>query len=197
MNREQYGMHPGSIANTMKKESDTQRASIKRIAGFYNMLPNLLWSIIGLVPISIFCYTRLDPKLFWLFIGISFLPVFLSNSFLNKIQLANKTTTYQKLRVGIVLQLSQNGVVINRLIRKRFPGYKAVRKDPKSVNKLIKQTYAFEKFHYMLFLFFSMTSIYALVAGYIGWAAIILLTNLLYNVYPILLQQYIRLKLAV
>lgn len=181
----------------MKKESDTQRPNVKRMVGFYNTLPNMLWSALGLVPISIFCYTRMNTKLFWLFIGISFFPVFLSNTFINKIQIGRKTTTYQKLRVDLVQQLSQNGVVINRLIRKRFPGYKAVRKDPRSINRLLKQTYAFEKFHYMLFLFFSMAGIYALMEGYIGWAVIILLTNLLYNIYPILLQQYIRLKLAI
>ncbi|ANE52131.1 hypothetical protein [Flavisolibacter tropicus] len=190
-------MHPSSIANTMKKGKDIQARNLKRMVGFYNMLPNLVWSILGLVPISIFCYTHLTSRLFWLFIAISFLPVFLSNAYLSKIQIARTTTTYRKLRVGLIQQLSQNGVVINRLIRRRFPTYKAVRKDAKSMNRLLKQTYAFEKFHYMLFLFYSMVGVYALFKGYIGWAAIILLTNLFYNIYPILLQQYIRLKLAV
>jgi hypothetical protein len=49
----------------------------------------------------------------------------------------------------------------------------------------------------MLFVFFALATVYALWKGLAGWAVILSLTNLLYNVYPILLQQYIRVKLAV
>ena len=47
----------------------------------------------------------------------------------------------------------------------------------------------------MLFSFFSLVFIYALIKDYIGWALLLLLTNILYNVYPCLLQQYIRVRL--
>jgi len=53
----------------------------------------------------------------------------------------------------------------------------------------------FEKFHFIMFVFFILITIYALVENHFWWAIIISATNLLYNIYPNLLQQYVRLKL--
>lgn len=63
------------------------------------------------------------------------------------------------------------------------------------MHKRIRDTYVYEKFHFLLFVFFTLSMVYALAKGYWGWAAVLGVTNLLYNVYPNLLQQYIRLKL--
>ena len=57
------------------------------------------------------------------------------------------------------------------------------------------QTYLFEKFHFSLFLFFAFMTIHAGSHGYWYWVLILTISNLLYNVYPNLLQQYIRVKL--
>jgi len=64
-----------------------------------------------------------------------------------------------------------------------------------SINKLLQQTYMFEKFHFIMFVFFSLITLYAMVNKHFWWAVIISITNLFYNIYPNLLQQYIRLKL--
>ncbi len=53
----------------------------------------------------------------------------------------------------------------------------------------------FEKFHFIMFVFFILITLYALVKNHFQWAIIISVTNLLYNIYPNLLQQYVRLKL--
>ena len=159
------------------------------------MVPNIIWSIINLVPISFFCYSLLDLRLFYVFVLASMIPIFFPNSFFDKIQLGKTITTYKKLGVGVVNKFSQNGDIINRMIRKRFPDYRVIRHNKSSINKLVQQTYVFEKFHFFMFLFFTFTTVYAISKNYFGWAAVITLTNLLYNIYPNLLQQYIRLKL--
>lgn len=176
-----------------EKKSDVHK--VKKLVGLYNMVPNIIWSIINLVPISFFCYSLLDLRLFYVFVLASMIPIFFPNSFFDKIQLGKTITTYKKLGVGVVNKFSQNGDIINRMIRKRFPDYRVIRHNKSSINKLVQQTYVFEKFHFFMFLFFTFTTVYAISKNYFGWAAVITLTNLLYNIYPNLLQQYIRLKL--
>jgi hypothetical protein len=46
-----------------------------------------------------------------------------------------------------------------------------------------------------MFVFFILITVYALIKNHFLWAMIISASNLVYNVYPNLLQQYVRLKL--
>ncbi len=168
---------------------------IKTTLAFYNMIPNLVWSIINLTPITIFCFTLINTGTVYLFLVLSLVPAFLKNSFLDRIQIGRTTMIYRKLGVHMINKLAQNGAIVNALMKRKFPGYKVVIKKEKSISTLIYQTYVFEKFHMILFIFFSLSSLYALVKGNLSWAFIILLTNIAYNIYPNLLQQYIRIKL--
>lgn len=166
------------------------------MVGLYNMVPNLLWSIVNLVPISVFCYTRMNLALLFVCIVPGFIPIFLPNSFFDTIQVGKTAATYKKLGVHLVNQFSQNGELVNRLIRKKFPQYKAITFNRTSINRLVQQTYVFEKFHCMMCIFFCLVTIFAVSKKNFTWAAIITVTNILYNIYPNLLQQYIRLKLS-
>ena len=159
------------------------------------MVANLFWSALSLIPVSIFCYRHMSLKLFFSFLIISLIPLFLPNSFFNGIQLAKTTSVYKKMGIDVINKFAQNGEFINRMIRKRFPEHKTVLPGKRSVNKLLTQTYMLEKFHSMMFLFFNLAMVYALIKNYLWWAIVILITNIIYNVYPNLLQQYIRIKL--
>lgn len=156
----------------------------------------MLWSVLALAPVSVFCYSQLTLNLLFLFVGLCFIPAFLSNSVIDKMKISDSTIIYKKIGVGVIQRLTQNGEIVNRMIRKRYPKYKALYPDRKSLKGLIGKTYVFEKFHLMLFLFFLLIDVYAFYKGLSIWGVVIFLLNLLYNVYPILLQQYIRLKLA-
>jgi len=81
-------------------------------------------------------------------------------------------------------------------LKRKFPEYKVVTNKESSITRLINQTYMFEKFHLILFVFFCLATVYAIVESHVCWTFIISLTNIAYNIYPNLLQQYIRLKLA-
>ena len=172
-----------------------EAAKVKRLLNWYNMIPNVAWSVLNLVPVSIYCYNMVDHKPLYIFIAVSVIPGFFPNSFYNSIQLGRTTRIYRKLGVGLVNKLAQNGAIINHLVRKKFPGYKMIGYQRSSIDKLLQQTYMFEKFHFIMFVFFILITAHALVKDHFWWAVIISVTNVLYYIYPNLLQQYIRLKL--
>src|SRR5690242_5711106 len=89
---------------------------IKRQVELYNMIPSLLWSLLNLMPVAYFCYTLMAPKLFWIFLCISFASYALPSSFYDTIQIKN-LNFLKKTGVFIAQKYAQNGVVINKLIR--------------------------------------------------------------------------------
>jgi hypothetical protein len=158
----------------METKPNPKSAKIKRTVGFYNMVPNLLWSALSLVPITIFCYKEVERYILLLILIFSVVPAFFSDSLINKLQISKSAITYKKLGVGWVQLLSQNGYIINSILRKKYPGYQAIRWNQKSIKGMLRQTYVFEKFHLALFLFFCLTSVYAFYKGFVGWAVAIL-----------------------
>jgi Glycosyl-4,4'-diaponeurosporenoate acyltransferase len=183
--------------SAMEKSNEKKLQKIKKLLAWYNMIPNLVWSVLNLVPISVFCFTLMGLQTFYTILAISIVPVFFKKSFLDKLQIGKTTAVYKKLGVHHINTVAQNGVLINKLVKNKYPQYKAVTSKQASINRLIAQTYVFEKFHWVCFLFFSLATIYAISTGHWYWVFIISLTNIAYNVYPNLLQQYIRLKLLI
>ena len=159
------------------------------------MIPNLLWTALFLVPITIFCYTFITPKMTFILLGVSLIPLFFPNSFFDRIQLSKNAYWYRRIGVKYINTFAQNGTLLNEILKKKYPNYKVVSGTKASIKKQYYQTYFFEKFHFSLFLFFTIVTIYAAIQGHFYWILILVISNLLYNIYPNLLQQYIRLKL--
>jgi len=159
------------------------------------MIPNLIWTALFLTPITIFCYDYVPARTIYILLGISLIPIFFPNAFFDKMQLSKSTRWYRRIGVKYVSALAQNGALVNRILRKKYPTFKVVSGRAASIKKQYYQTYFLEKFHFSLFLFFIMITIGALMQGHYYWALTLTISNLLYNVYPNLLQQYIRLKL--
>jgi hypothetical protein len=177
----------------IKNEKDPNR--VKKVLGWYNIIPNLIWSILNLTPISIYLFNLPEHKTFYIFLAASLIPLFFKKSFVDKLQIGKTVRFYERFGVHLVNHFTQNGVMINKLVKRKFPGHKIVSNRKSSISALINQTYLFERFHLIFFLFFSFTIVYAFSKGQLKWACIILLANIVYNIYPNLLQQYIRLKL--
>jgi hypothetical protein len=167
---------------------------ISRIARIYNMIPNLLWTALFLIPIAIFCYTFIPLKTIYILLGVSLIPIFFPNSFFDCIQLSRNAHWYKKTGIKYINRFIQNGSLLNKILRKKYPDFKVV-STKASIKKQYYQTYFFEKFHFTLFLFFTIVTIYAGMQGHFYWVLILTISNLLYNIYPNLLQQYIRVKL--
>ena len=178
----------------MNPAANKDSGKMKRFVIWYNLIPNLIWSIINLAPIVSFCFIAMPSRLVIIFLAISVLACAIPNSFFEKLQVSKTIGFYKKIGIEIVQKYTQNGEVINRMIRKKFPHYKIIQ-GRVSLKKQLKQTYFFEKFHVVMLVFFVLTTVYALKERHSAWALIFTVNNLLYNVYPILLQQYIRLRL--
>ncbi len=160
------------------------------------MIPNLVWTILFLSPVAIFCYSLMSQKSVFILLGISFIPLFFPNSFFDAIQLSRNAAFYKRIGVKYINKFAQNGALLNQYLRNRHPQFKTISANSSSIRKQYFQTYFFEKFHFSLFIFFTAAAVYALIKSYLLWAFIISVCNLLYNIYPNLLQQYIRVRLS-
>jgi hypothetical protein len=159
------------------------------------MIPNLIWTALFLIPVAVFCYTCMPYKGVFISLGISMFTVFLPNSFYDRLQLSKDPRFYKKIGIKQINYFAQNGKLLNEFLKKKYPNYKVVMNTRASIKKQYYQTYFFEKFHFSLFIFFAIATVYAGMQEHFYWVIVLLLSNLLYNVYPNLLQQYVRLKL--
>ena len=159
------------------------------------MIPNLFWSALFLIPITIFCYNFVTPNIIYILLGVCLVPMFFPNFLIDKIQVSRNPYWYRRIGVKYINTFAQSGSLINRILKKKYPDYKAVSPTKASIRKQFYQTYLFEKFHFSLFLFFTCMTIYAGIRGHWYWVLTLIISNLLYNIYPNLLQQYIRVKL--
>jgi hypothetical protein len=189
-----YNISSSSYDN-MNSNSFHELEKMKRLKSVYNMIPNLFWSVICLAPIFIFYYKHVELKLLNISVAISLLSILLPNSFFNKIQLSKTAAIYKNLGVRRINRFTQNGEIINGIMRKQFPQLGVVAQKRRAIKSLLKQTYYYEKFHFSMFTFFILTTMYALSKHYFGWTFTLLVTNLIYNVFPNLLQQYVRVRL--
>lgn len=173
---------------------DTKK--LNKLAATYNMIPNLLWTILFLGPVYIFCYRSMPLTLCLTVLGISLIPLFFPSSIFSAIQLSKKPRFYEHLGVRRINTFAQNGGLINRYLRKKYPQFKVLAHSKTSLIKRYRETFFFEKFHFSLFLFYITAATYALLKTQLTWALVITVCNIFYNIYPNLLQQYIRSKLA-
>ena len=155
----------------------------------------MFWTALFLIPMAIFCYTYITQKTTYILLGLSLTSIFLPNSFFDRIQLSRSSHFYKKIGVKYINIFAQNGSLLNKFLKRKYPNFKVVFKSKSSINKQYHQTYFFEKFHFSLFLFFTSMTIYAGIQGHFYWVLILTISNLLYNIYPNLLQQYVRVKL--
>lgn len=172
----------------------SENKQIQQKAILYNQLINFFWSMLAFIPVVYFCYQYLPLKLLYMFGGISCIVVFLPTAWLNKIQMSQSTRVYQQIGIRFVKKYTQDGDLVNRLIKKQHSQYKYV-EGKQSFKKLISKSYMNERFHYLVFVFFVCIMVEAFIFGLIGWGIFLLVANIIYNVYPIFLQQYNRIRI--
>lgn len=133
----------------------------------------------------------------WLYglLGLSLLAYAVPRAWFRYWQLSKSPAVYRRLGVAFVNHLAQNGAAVNGFIRRRYPQYRRAR-SRRSVAALVSNSYYMEQFHVAALLFFLFAGVYAAAHGYWGWAGLLALLNIGYNLYPIWLQQYLRLRLA-
>jgi len=164
------------------------------LSSLYNAVANVFWSLLAFAPVSIFCYRFMERAWLWAFVAASFIAWMVPASTLRYLELSSTLTTYRKLGVHRVNHLVQHGTFINHLLRRRDPEYRRMLSRAKTAY-LLQSTYIQERFHWAVLLFFLLSSLYGIAHGFPGWALLITIINVVYNLYPIWLQQYIRVRL--
>jgi hypothetical protein len=163
------------------------------LLAFYNAVPSVGWSVLGLLPVSVFCYQHMARPWLYGLLAVSLLVYGVPKAWFRYWQLSHSVGRYRRLGVPVVNHFTQHGRFINGLMRRRYPRYRHV-PGRAGLRALVAGSYHQERFHMVLLLFFGFASLYALRYGYVGWALLILLTNVGYNLYPVWLQQYLRLR---
>lgn len=101
---------------------------------------------------------------------------------------------YERLGVRRFRWIVPDGDLVNRLHRRRQPGYRLIR-NRREAEAFVRRTVRSEKGHLVLLLFGSMSAAHAFAIGWRGWACFLLAGNVVVNLYPILLQRYTRSRL--
>ncbi len=102
---------------------------------------------------------------------------------------------YEVLGVHWFRWLVPDGDFVRAWQRRVDPGYRVLRGRQDAVD-FVSRTRVGERMHLVLLLFGVVSSIYAWHLGWRGWATVLVVGNVLVNLYPILLQRYTRARLV-
>lgn len=166
----------------------------QRLAAWYNTVPNFAWSILNLAPPFLYVYRFLPLQWLWVLVPLCIIPYFLKKGFVDRLALSKRREPYIRLGVDVIQEYVQHGGMVNRLIRRRYPTYRIVF-DKTTVGRQLSSTYMFERFHLGMAAAFWVLIFHAACSLRWKWALLILVCNFIYNVYPVLLQQYMRIRL--
>lgn len=163
---------------------------------FCNAVPSVLWSGLAFGPVVLYCYRYLAQPALWAFVVVSLLAYAWPTAWLRHLQLSRHAALYRRLRVPLLGRFTQQGALVNGLLRRRYPAYRVVLPSRPAVARLLSTTYQQERFHWAGLLFFALLELHAGWAGHWRWVGGLALANIGYNLYPIWLQQYLRVRLG-
>ena len=101
---------------------------------------------------------------------------------------------YEALGIRAFRAFATNGDWINRAARRADPSYRVLRDAPAARNFAAAMESG-ERGHLVLFCIGGASAAYATYIGWYGWAVVLALGNLVFNLYPVLLLRYNRARL--
>lgn len=156
-----------------------------------NQAINFFWTIVCFMPVGICWYTAGSLVPCYWFLAASLLCLFIPARML---QISNNPAFYTRVGIKFFRKFVQNGDYVNRFIRKSKPAYKLI-KNRESATSYTKTLAIYHAYHFGCLVFFALTMVYTVINTDYMLAVIIAFSNILYNVYPILLQQYNRARI--
>jgi len=99
--------------------------------------------------------------------------------------------TYELFGVKIARFVITDGDLVNRIVRRRYPGYRAYAGEA-SLSARLATGIVGERAHLGFLIFGVGSAACALAGGWHQWAIALTIGNLLVNFYPVLLQRYTR-----
>jgi hypothetical protein len=112
---------------------------------------------------------------------------------LQKLQISSDTNTYRRLRVPLLAKLTQDAPWLLRLGGE--PG-KRITRDHETIARVMSGSWMRERFHLGLLVSCVLCAGFALWQMQFTWFIALILINTLYNLYPVWIQQYLRLRIT-
>ncbi|QEM10757.1 hypothetical protein [Mucilaginibacter rubeus] len=159
-----------------------------------NQFINFFWTILGFTAVVSYWVSAGLSTWFYLFLIVSIIPVILPQKVADHLQLSSNTKFYERFGIRFIRKFVQHGDFANQLARTSDPRYRVIRNGAAPANYL-KTIMMYERYHFMCLIFFLLTSIITLTKGYYLQFLLITISNIFYNFYPILLQQYNRVRI--
>jgi hypothetical protein len=157
-----------------------------------NQAVNFFWTILSFTPVIGFWAAANSMRLCYIFIGISAMSLLLPARYL---QLSNNPKFYESIGVKLIRKLVQSGDLVNKFNRKSNPQHTVI-KGKINALKYMQTIVMYERYHFICFVFFLLTTVYTIINAQYSFTLIIIIANIIYNICPILLQQYNRARLA-
>ena len=158
-----------------------------------NTLLSLVWTVIFLGPVYVYCVRHIPSKCLYVFAAVGALSFVMPRALLERIQLSPDPEVYRLLRVSLLIAFTQDAPWLRAL---SSDAKRRVRRDPKAIGSIVRDTWTRERFHLGLLLFCALCAGIALWRIQIIWFVTLNLVNIIYNLYPVWLQQYIRIRVA-
>jgi len=156
---------------------------------------NLTYTVIFFFPVFIFWMENDTEVPLIIILTCSLSVFFLPKKFFDYVQLSKQKSFYRNLWIDKFQHVTQQGKYI-QLIIQRFTGKVEYAHKKKKIKQLKSQIRAFESFHWASCIFFMGTALFAITQESFLLAFAIMVSNIAYNVIPILIQQYNKLRLA-
>lgn len=157
-------------------------------ATLINQLINLFWTVLFFAPVMWFWIGHFQHRPFFIILTISFIPLFLPKPFLANLQISHRRRFYKKAGIRALQRITQDGSLAKKL--QRATGGPVKRLGRKNLKTLESKIEVYERYHYLCFLLFLFSALYAFYLGETTAGLLMLLANAAYNILPVMIQQY-------
>ena len=156
----------------------------------YNLLINLFWTTVCCVPVVSLWYLYYHPTILFASLAISVLPVLIPAKYFSLLQISRSRRFYESLSIKSLQSLTQDGRLVTTLAKGKSQHTRAAHKNYKSKIAM------YEKFHMFCLAFFLVSFAYAIYQQAFLTSFLIFMSNIIYNIIPLLIQQYNKLRLG-
>lgn len=159
-----------------------------------NQSINLIYTAIFFLPLILLWFKFYSTYLMIVFISIALCIFFLPVEFYSFFQLSNSRIIYERFYIHKFQRFAQQGKYAKLLIE-RLTGKDYVIFKRHNISQLRNQFRTFEAYHWACLFLFSASIVYALINHAYLLTVLIFVSNLCYNIIPILIQQYNKVRL--
>ena len=161
----------------------------------YNQAINTFWTALCFIPVLRYWIPAYQAWMFFPSLSLSLIPFFIPTEYFRFLQISRNRKLYERLGIKRIQAVTQNGLLIQKFIRKTQPEFRHI-KTSKDLRKLRSEIEVYDKYHLACFIFFLISLCLAIKQGTYANSIYISLSNIIYNIFPILIQQYNKARLG-